>query len=41
MKKHTLMALLALTTLVATPTLAYADITAFFGVGHRPDTRMD
>jgi opacity protein-like surface antigen len=39
MKKHTLMALLALTTLVATPTLAYADITAFFGVGHRPDTR--
>lgn len=30
---------LALAGLAATPALAYADLTAFFGVGHRPETR--
>lgn len=31
--------LLAVAGLMATPAAAYADITAFFGVGHRPETR--
>lgn len=32
-------ALLAMAGLMAAPTAAYADITAFLGVGHRPETR--
>lgn len=40
MRKSLTSGLLALLVIAATPGLAWADITAFFGVGHRPETRV-
>lgn len=40
MRKTLTSVLLALCFLSVAPTAAWADITAFFGVGHRPETRV-
>lgn len=40
MRKPLISGLLALLLLAAVPSAASADITAFFGVGHRPETRV-